>query len=79
MYLSGDFEDEFTISVEADSQGAVDHVVPIHKTGPQRVRVPIDIRVMGRHFTITFTSTVFFRLDQIEVQLILRSSGIIGY
>lgn len=48
-------------------------------TGMQRIRVPITMDLAGRYWRISISSNEALRIDSVEAQLILRSSGIIGY
>lgn len=63
--------------VDDIDNGIEEHTL-IH-TGIQRIRVPIQIYSSGRYWRITISSKQALRIDSVEAQLILRSSGIIGY
>jgi len=67
------------IYVHADDQKPIKHVHRAIKSGTQRARIPIDVRVLGRYWTVKVSSMKAFRVDEMEVQTNVRSSGIIGY
>jgi hypothetical protein len=78
MYLGLRSEGDLVVSVNADERGWQSVVVP-STTDLQRVRVPISLESLGRYWSVRFSSYQAFRVDHVEVQLIVRSSGIIGY
>lgn len=47
-------------------------------TGDQRIRVPISMCHEGRYWSITIQADGPLRIDSVEAQLMLRSSGIRG-
>jgi len=77
--LEGSCGQCITIHTQADG---VDNCVANYEllhTGPQRIRVPINFILEGRYWRVSITSTEPIRIDSVEAQLRLRSSGIQGY
>jgi len=71
--------DPMTISIKLDDQAWREYNVVNRKVGLQRVRVPIGRDGKGRYVTVKISSVKHFRLDNIDAEFYLLSSGNKGY
>jgi len=79
IYIGFSGDQPFTVSVDVDEQGWRDYTVIPKKTGLQRIRVPIGSNQQGRYWRIKITSNYRYRIDQVDGEFYIRSSGIGGY
>jgi hypothetical protein len=77
--LEGSCEQCISICTQADGSVNSTESYTLQHGGAQRIRVPISLCLNGRYWRISISSAESLRIDSVEAQLILRSSGIQGY
>lgn len=77
--LKGSCGQCISISTWADGASNSTENYTLQHNGVQRLRVPISLCLNGRYWRISISSSESIRIDSVEAQLILRSSGILGY
>lgn len=77
--LEGSCGQCISIGTQVDGSDNSTEVYTLEHTGTQRIRVPIEMCFAGRYWRISISSNEALRVDSVEAQLILRSSGITGY
>lgn len=77
--LEGSCGQCISISSQADGVDNCIETYELQHEGTQRIRVPINFDLEGRYWRISISSTEAMRIDSVDAQLRLRSSGILGY
>ena len=73
--------DTITVKVKADEQTESTYTATTKKTGLQRIRVPLSRKVtaQGRYLRVTIEAQSWFRIERVDMEIIKRNKGIVGY
>ena len=70
-----------TIRIKADEQAESVYTATLNKAGLQRIRVPLSRKAVaqGRYIRVTIEAQSWFRVERVDLEIIIRNKGIVGY
>lgn len=75
IYIGVDTNSELIVSIKFDDEEWRNYPVTPKKNGLQEINVPVGYNGYGRYMTVKITSNNRFRIDNIDILLIIRSLG----